>query len=126
MRVQVSPLEEEIKSINELKLNTEKKRMLDEINREIEDFDKKILLCSNEKNIMESDMTIATMKVVTYYQELIILIDMEDYDNKLIQDLVNCRNQKKELEDQSNSIVANLNGLASKDAANDKELTEQM
>lgn len=71
-------------------------------------------------------MTIATMKVVTYYQELIILIDMEDYDNKLIQDLVNCRNQKKELEDQSNSIVANLNGLASKDAANDKELTEQM
>lgn len=75
---------------------------------------------------MESDMTIATMKVVTYYQELIILIDMEDYDNKLIQDLVNCRNQKKELEDQSNSIVANLNGLASKDAANDKELTEQM
>lgn len=40
MRVQVSPLEEEIKSINELKLNTEKKRMLDEINREIEDFDK--------------------------------------------------------------------------------------
>ncbi len=48
MRVQVSQLEEEIKSINELKLNTEKKRMLDEINKEIEDFDKKILLCSNE------------------------------------------------------------------------------
>ncbi len=48
-------------------LNAEKKRMLDEIAEDIEQFDKDVQSCQNEKNILESDMTIAQMKLVTFY-----------------------------------------------------------
>lgn len=40
---------------------------------------------------MESDMIIAHMKLITYYQELLVLVDMEDMDNKLISNLLNCK-----------------------------------
>ena len=73
-----------MKNIKEMILNAEKQRMNDEINEEIEIFDKDIIACQNEKNILESDLTIAQMTLVTYYQELLVLVDMEDYDNKLI------------------------------------------
>ena len=39
------------------------------------------------------------MKLVTFYQELIILVDMEEYDEKLINDLLNLKRDKGELEE---------------------------
>lgn len=48
---------------------------------------------------MESDMKIAEMKLVTRYQELLILMDMEDHDNKLISNLQNNRKDKDELDE---------------------------
>lgn len=59
-------------------LNAEKKRMLDEVNEEIESFDVDVVSCLNEKKLIESDMSIALMKHITYYQELLILADMEE------------------------------------------------
>jgi len=41
--------------------------MIDEINEEIDILDKDIVSCQNEKNIMDSDMIIAHMKLITYY-----------------------------------------------------------
>lgn len=67
MKVQKSEMEEEMKQINEMILLAEKQRMLDEVNEEIELFDKDVINCQNEKNILESDMTIAQMKLVTFY-----------------------------------------------------------
>ncbi len=75
-------------------LQAEKKRMLEEIEEEITAFDKDLLKCKNEKNVLESDMTIARMKLVTFYQELLILEDMEEYDNKLIKELLDFKKEK--------------------------------
>ncbi|EAS07768.2 WD repeat protein (macronuclear) [Tetrahymena thermophila SB210] len=125
-KVQGSELEDELKSINQMILNAEKKRMLDEINEEIEEFDKQVVNCQNEKKCIESDMTIAQMKFVTYYQELLILADMEEQDEKYIKDLLNHKREKADLEEQSSKIVGELTALANKDSQNEKELTEQM
>lgn len=89
-------------------LQAEKKRMIDEINEEIEQFDKDVVKCVNEKQVLESDMNIAKMKLVTFYQELIILQDMEEFDNKLIKDLLDCKKEKMNLDEQSSKISENL------------------
>ena len=91
-------------------------RMLDEINEEIEQFDKDVVNCQNEKKLIESDMSIASMKHVTYYQELLILADMEEQDDKYIKDLLNHKREKADLEEQSGKIVGDLTSLANKDA----------
>lgn len=39
-------------------------------------------------------MLIAKMKLVTFYQELIILDEMEDYDNKLIKEVLDFKKEK--------------------------------
>ena len=65
-------------------LNSKKKKLLQEINREIEEFDKAVAKFQSDKYVVESDMKIASMKLVTFYQELLILNDMEDKDNQLI------------------------------------------
>ena len=69
-------------------------------------------------------MSIASMKHVTYYQELLILADMEEQDDKYIKDLLNHKREKADLEEQSGKIVGDLTSLANKDAQNEKELTE--
>lgn len=48
------------------------------------------------------------MKLITFHQELLVLEDMEEHDNKLITDLVECKKEKMNLEDQSNKIIDNL------------------
>lgn len=90
--------------------------MLDEINEEIEEFDKQVVNCQNEKKCIESDMTIALMKYITYYQELLILADMEEQDEKYIKDLLNHKREKADLEEQSGKIVGDLTTLANKDS----------
>ena len=47
-----------------MRLTAEKKSMLDELNEEIDIFDKDLIFLQNEKNIMESDIVIAQMKLV--------------------------------------------------------------
>jgi len=39
----------------------------------------------NEKNNIEVELMVARMKLVTYYQELLVLVDMEEKDNNLIE-----------------------------------------
>lgn len=78
MKVQVSDLEEEMKQVQYMILNAEKKRMMDEIADEIDVFDKDLTRCQGEKNMLESEMTISKMKLLTQYQELMVLGDMEE------------------------------------------------
>lgn len=51
---------------------------------------------------------------------------MEDQDNKLINNLLNYKKEKQDLKEQSDKVVGELNNLANKDAANEKELNESM
>lgn len=99
IKVQTSELEDEMKVIQEMILQAEKKRMQEEIEQEITQFDKDVIKCQNEKQVLESDMKIAKMKLVTFYQELIILEDMEEYDNKLIKELLDCKKEKMNLDE---------------------------
>lgn len=107
-------------------LNAEKKRMTDEINEEIDLFDKDLTRCQNEKNMLESEMTICKMKLLTQYQELMVLGDMEEQDNKLIQNLVKCKKQKEQLKRESDEIQAKLKKLAEDDANNEKLLNDEL
>ena len=126
IKVQTSELEDENKVIQEMVLQAEKKLMMEEVDEEIMQFDKDVIKCQNEKQVLESDMKIAKMKLVTFYQELIILEDMEEYDNKLIKELLDCKKEKMSLDEQSQKIVENLQNLAKKEQQNEKELNEQM
>ena len=71
-------------------------------------------------------MTIAKMKLVTFYQELIILDDMEEDDNKLLTELLNFKNEKNNLDKTSENIMNTLQKLAKEEQQNEKELNEQM
>jgi len=62
-------------------LNNEKSSLMGEIEEEISNFDSDVSDCHHEKNILESDMKMAEMKLITYYQELMILYDMEERDS---------------------------------------------
>lgn len=97
-----------MKMIQEMVLNAEKQRMLEEVQEEIIQFDKDVVKCQNEKNVLESDMLIAQMKLVTFHQELIILEEMEDYDNKLIKELLDFKRDKFNLDQQSEKVVEKL------------------
>jgi hypothetical protein len=52
-----------------------------EIEEEITNFDADVSNCNHEKNLLECDMKMAEMKLITYYQELMILFDMEERDS---------------------------------------------
>lgn len=67
MKVQASDLENEAKSINEIILLAEKKRLMNELNEEIDEFDADVLKYQNEKSILESEMKTAEMKLVTMF-----------------------------------------------------------
>lgn len=100
--------------------------MLDEMNEEIEQFDIDVGNQMNKKNQLQSDIIISHMNLVTYYQELILLVDMEEYDNYLIKNLLDCKNDKQELKNESDKIVKELNELVAKDAENEKQYAEKM
>ncbi len=61
---------------------------------------------------------------VTFYQELLVLVDMEDQDNLLISNLLNCKKEKQDLKEQSDKVVAELNALQAKQQDNEKKLNE--
>lgn len=115
-----------MKFITEMILTVEKKRMLAEINEEIQEFDKKVAINMEERNKIEANIIISQMKLVTYYQELILLLDMEDHDNYLIQNLRKCKDEKQALKNDSDKIVKEQNELTAKDAENEKEYAEKM
>ena len=48
------------------------------------------------------------MKLVTLFQELLIMIEMEDKDRQLIQKLSDLMKEKQTMEDQQNEITVSL------------------
>ncbi len=98
--------------------------MLDELNREIEAFDKDVERCQQKKSVTESDMKVAEMKMITFVQEFLIFIDMEDKDNELKKKLFDFRKEKASLEENSAQIVASLLQIKENEVRIDRILTE--
>ena len=123
-KIQVSELENEIKLAYEIKLRSEKKTLVEEMTQEIEDFDKEITKYQGIKNILESDMKIAEMKLITHYQELLILNDMEDRDNQLISKLFECRKEKAAHQLQSKDIDSQKSEKKKEEINVERELSD--
>ncbi len=67
-----------------------------------------IIRCLKEKRSLEREMKVASMKLVTLFQELLIMIEMEDKDRQLIQKLSDLMKEKQTMEDQQNEITVSL------------------
>lgn len=55
--------------------------------------------CLKEKRVLERDMKIASMKLTTFYQELLIMAEMEEKDQMLIKKLSDLMKEKQAMED---------------------------
>lgn len=96
------------------------------MDKQINDFDIEVVKLSNEKNIIEGDLMVAKMKLVTFYQELLILEDMEEKDNTLIEDLIKLRKEKQSLEEQTIQVINNLLGIKENEVRIEKTLADLM
>ena len=61
------PLEEMTEKIRDMKLQAEKRKLKEEMDKLINDFDIEVVKLSNEKNIIEGDLMVAKMKLTTFY-----------------------------------------------------------
>lgn len=53
-------------------------------------------------------MKVASMKLVTLYQEMLIMVEMEEKDQQLIKKLGDLMKEKQTMEDQQNEITVSL------------------
>jgi len=71
-------------------------------------------------------MKVASMKLVTLFQELLIMIEMEDKDRQLIQKLSDLMKEKQTMEDQQNEITVSLQQIKENEVRIDRFLLENM
>ena len=112
--------------IREMKLKAEKKKLKDEMDSLVTECDSKVIQLINEKNNIEVELMVARMKLVTYYQELLVLIDMEEKDNSLIEQLLELRKEKQNLEEQTIQIINQLLVIKENESKLDKTLLDLM
>ena len=67
-------------AIKQLRLKSEKKMLTEEIEAEIASFDSQIEELSSKKIMLEFEMKLAEMLLITTYQELIIIEAFEAKD----------------------------------------------
>jgi len=80
-----------MKQIRRIELQYEKDQLVSELERLINAFDDDIKDMQKEKYRLESDLKNAEMKLVLYYEELILLKSMEGRDQELTKRLAKCR-----------------------------------
>lgn len=90
-----------------IELHYEKEQMTNEINSLITAFDEDIKDMQKEKYRLESDLKNAEMKLVLYFEELILLKSMEGRDQELTKRLAKCRQEK-------GVILRDINGISAK------------
>jgi len=89
-----SEIDNEINAIRQIQLKHQKQEIWEEINVMIKEFDEDIKEMQKEKYRLESDLKNAEMKLILYYEELIILKSMESRDQELTKSLAGCRQEK--------------------------------
>jgi len=83
-------LDEEMKMVKMIELEYEKKRLTDEVNKVITDFDDSIKEMQKEKYRLESDLKNADLKLILLFEELILLKSMMPEDERLTNELKKC------------------------------------
>ena len=71
-------------------------------------FDEEVKEMQKEKYRLESDLKNAEMKLILFYEELILLKSMEQKDIKLTKRLADCRQQKGQILKETNEISRKL------------------
>jgi len=107
-KVQESDLDKEMLQIRQIELQHEKDQLWDEINSLIGSFDDEIKEMQKEKYRLESDLKNAEMKLVLYFEELIILKSMEGRDQELTKRLARCRQEKGQILKEIHGISKDL------------------
>ena len=108
-----SALHQEMIEIKKIQLQYEKDQINKELKEKIDGFDDEITEMQKEKYRLESDLKNAEMKLVLFYEELILLKSMESRERELTDKLAECRYAKGE-------ILSKINGI-SKDLKVQKE-----
>ena len=84
----------EVREIRRIELEYEKEQIKIHLESKITKFDDDIAELQKEKYRLESDLRQAEMKLITFYEELIILNSMESRDRELTKSLAECRREK--------------------------------
>lgn len=87
---------EEERMISKLRLETEKSILLDKIEHEIRSFDCELEILSTTKTQLEYEIKLAAMKVITFFQELIVLEAHEEKDKIFLKELAEQKEQLKQ------------------------------
>ena len=90
-------LEDEIAELERIMAEYEKGELLSSMEQEIKEFDLQIKELANERLKLLSDLKNAEMKLIQYYQELLLLHGMESRDQDLSSRLVNCMTDKGQI-----------------------------
>lgn len=98
----------EMREIRKIELEYEKSEINKVLDDAIESFDFEIGDLQKEKYRLESDLKQAEMKLITFYEELIILNGMETRDQELTRDLAECRKEKGKILKEINDIHKDL------------------
>lgn len=96
-----------MQQIKRIELSFEKEQIMAEIDSLVTAFDEEIKEMQKEKYRLESDLKNAEMKLVLYFEELILLKSMEGRDQELTKRLAKCRQDK-------GGILREINGISAK------------
>lgn len=86
-----SELDKEMKQIRRIELTYERDQLSKECTDMINSFDDEIKEMQKEKYRLESDLKNAEMKLILFFEELILLKSMEGKDQELTKRLAKCR-----------------------------------
>lgn len=85
--------------------------MRSELDSEINEFEKELHELKQTKNYLEMDLRIVEMKLITYFQEFIVFRDMEDEDNKLLDNLNKLNKDKETEEEKYTGLIRQIDEL---------------
>jgi len=97
-----------MRQIRRIELQYEREQLEAEINSLINNFDEEIKEMQKEKYRLESDLKNAEMKLILFFEELILLKSMENRDQELTKALAKCRQDKGQILREINEISKKL------------------
>lgn len=89
--VQKTEFDDEFDRIRQIELTYERNQKKETIEEIIKEFDEEIKEMQKEKYRLESDLKNAEMKLILFFEELILLKEMEHKDVQLTKRLAECR-----------------------------------
>jgi len=107
-QAQKTEFDEEFDQIRKIELTYERDNKKKEIEEIIIAFDEEIKEMQKEKYRLESDLKNAEMKLILFFEELILLRSMEGKDIQLTKSLAECRQEKGKILKDINEISRKL------------------